>query len=167
MRFLTERFIHGVFLVIGVSMLTFAFMELAPGSFLDEMRLDPRISPETVAALETEYGLKQPLVMRYGQWVKSCLRGEFGYSFAYNSPAGPLLWVRARNTLLLTSLATMLAWMLAVPLGIWAATHAGKWQDKVCAIGTTTGLAIPDLLLALLLLTIAVRAGSTTAGGIQ
>lgn len=167
MRFLVHRLIHGVLLILGVSVLTFALMELAPGSFLDEMRLDPRISAQTVKALETQYGLNQSPAERYLKWVESCLRGEFGYSFAYNSPAGPLLWTRAGNTLLLTSVATFLAWFIALPVGVWAAVHVGKWQDKICGMGSTTFLAIPDLVLALALLAVAVRVGSKSIGGIE
>lgn len=167
MRFFAHRLIHCVLLLAGVSILTFAFMELAPGSFYDEMRMDPRISPQTVAALEARYGLKQPLVVRYGRWLHSCFAGEFGYSFAYNSPAGPLLWDRARNTLLLTSVATAMAWLAATLLGIWSAVNRGGWPDKLCGWAATTLVAIPDLLLALALLAVAVRAGAVSAGGIH
>ena len=57
----------------------------------------------------------------------SVLKGDFGFSFATNSPVADLLWIRARNTLLLTGLATLLAWVLAVPLGLWAAARSGRW----------------------------------------
>src|SRR5207253_3188165 len=72
------------------------------------------------------HGLDRPLPERYLRWVASLARGELGYSFAYGSPVAPLLWPRARNTLLLTATATAVAWALAIPVGIWWATLRGR-----------------------------------------
>jgi len=65
--------------------------------------------------------------VRYAVWLKSLARGEMGYSFAYNAPVAPLLAVRARNTLLLTIASTLLAWCVALPLGVWSAGHPRGW----------------------------------------
>jgi peptide/nickel transport system permease protein len=88
-----------------------------------------------------------------------------GYSFAYGQPVGPLLWPRVRNTLLLTGTATGLAWMLAVPLGAWWATRRRGVADASLAGLTAILLALPDLVLALGLLLVAVRTGWFPAGG--
>src|SRR5437867_17602 len=165
MRYLWRRLCHGLFLLLGVSVLSFALFQLAPGDFFDEMRLNPQISPETVAALRAQYGLDQPLPIRYLRWLKSVLKGEFGFSFAYNRPAASLLWVRARNTLFLTGTATLLAWLIAIPLGVWSAAHQGKWSDRLCAVGSSLLLVIPDLLLALGLLLLAARTTYFPTGG--
>ena len=109
MRYFLHRLMQAAFLLLGVSMLTFLFSTLAPGSYFEEMRLNPQIAPETVAALRAQYQLDRPLPLRYGQWVNSVVHGDMGYSFAYKSPVAPLLWVRARNTLLLTVIATVIA----------------------------------------------------------
>src|SRR5579871_4779093 len=152
MRYLERRLLHGVLLLIGVSLSCFLLTELAPGSFFDEMKLNPQVSPATVAALRSEYGLDQPLPSKYVHWMKSVLRGEWGYSFAYNSPVRNLLMPRARNTLLLTSIAMIIAWLLAVPLGIWVANRPGRWGDRVSMAGTSLLIAIPELVMALGLL---------------
>ncbi len=165
MRFLAGRLLHGLFLLFGVSVLSFLFVALAPGSFLDEMRLSPQISPETVAALRAQYGLDRPLPVRYARWVRSVLRGELGFSFAYNTPAAPLLRVRARNTLVLTGSATLLAWATAIPIGVWAAARKGRVVDQLTTASATALLAVPDLLLALGLLLLAVRTGWFPTGG--
>ena len=165
MRYLLRRLLQAAFLLIGVSILTFLFSTLAPGSYFDEMRLNPQISPETVAALRAQYELDRPLPVRYGRWVNSLLHGEMGFSFAYNSPVAPLLWVRARNTLLLTVTATLLAWALALPLGIWSATTLGRAPDRALSGVTAALLVIPDLVLALGLLILAVRSGWFPTGG--
>ena len=146
-------------------MLSFVLVELAPGDYFAEMRLDPRISEATVRALRARYGLDRPLPERYLRWVASLARGEMGYSFAYGQPVGPLLWPRVRNTLLLTGTATGLAWMLAVPLGAWWATRRRGVADASLAGVTAILLAVPDLVLALGLLLVAVRTGWFPAGG--
>jgi peptide/nickel transport system permease protein len=97
MKYLERRVIHGILLLIGVSVLCFLFSDLAPGSFFDEMKLNPQISSETVAALRSQYGLDKPLPVRYARWVESVLGGEWGYSFAYNSSVRSLL-VAGRRT---------------------------------------------------------------------
>lgn len=165
MKYLERRVIHGVLLLVGVSVLCFCFSVLAPGSFFDDMKLNPQISPATVAALRSQYGIDQPLPLRYGRWLKSVFRGEWGYSFAYNCPVRNLLWVRARNTLLLTTLATLLAWLIAVPLGVWTANRRGRWDDRLGFVGTSLLLAVPELVIALLLLYWVVRTHALPAGG--
>jgi peptide/nickel transport system permease protein len=165
MRYLLRRLMQAAFLLTGVSMLTFLFSTLAPGNYFDEMRLNPRISAETVAALRAQYQVDRPLPVRYARWVSSLLHGEMGFSFAYNSPVAPLLWVRARNTLLLTLTATLIAWAMALPLGLWSATTLGRLPDRALSSATAALLVIPDLVLALGLLILAVRTGWFPTGG--
>jgi peptide/nickel transport system permease protein len=166
MRYFLRRTLHAVFLLFGVSLLTFLFSALTPGNYFDEMRLNPQISPETIAALRAQYQLDRPLPIRYAHWLNAVAHGELGFSFAYNSPVAPLLWVRARNTLLLTVTATLLAWLLALPLGVWSAARFGQAPDRVVSWTTATLLVIPDLVLALGLLILAVRTGWFPTGGL-
>jgi peptide/nickel transport system permease protein len=165
MKYLERRLIHGLLLLIGVSVLCFAFSALAPGNFFDDMKLNPQISPATVASLRSEYGIDQPLPLRYGRWVKSVLRGEWGYSFAYNCPVRSLLWVRARNTLFLALPATFLAWLIAVPLGVWTASRRGRWDDRLGLAATSLLLSVPELVIALVLLYWVVRTHVLPTGG--
>jgi peptide/nickel transport system permease protein len=165
MRFLLRRFGHALFLLAGVSILAFLFTTLAPGTYFDEMRLNPQIAPETVAALRAQYGVDKPLPIRYMSWLNSVLHGEMGFSFAYNGPVVPLLLARARNTLVLTITSTLLAWAIALPLGIWSAERLGQLPDRLLSWGTAILLVIPDLALALGLLVLAVRTGWFPTGG--
>ena len=165
MRWIARRLLHGLLLLFGVSLLTFGFTEIAPGDYFDEMRLDPRISTETVETLRSRYGLDRPLPERYLRWLGSVLRGELGHSFAYHTSVGSLLWTRARNTLLLTGLATALAWLIAVPVGAWVAASRRRWAKALFGGGTSLLLAIPDIILALLFLLLAVRTGWFPVGG--
>jgi peptide/nickel transport system permease protein len=164
-RYLLRRLGHGLLLLIGVSLLAFLFATLAPGNYFDEMRLNPQIAPETVAALRAQYQLDRPLPVRYFAWLNSTLRGEMGFSFAYNSPVAPLLISRARNTLLLTITAMLLAWGIALPLGVWSAERLGRLPDRLLSWGTAMLMVIPDLALVLGLLVFAVKTGWFPAGG--
>lgn len=166
MRYIFRRLIEAAILLLGVSVLTFLFSALAPGNYFDEMRLNPQISPETVASLRAQYQLDRPLPVRYARWVSALLHGEMGFSFAYNSPVAPLLAVRARNTLWLTLTATLIAWAIALPLGIWSATCICRWPDRVVSWATASFLILPDLVLALGLLIVAVRSGWFPTGGL-
>lgn len=165
MKYLERRLLHAILLLIGASALCFLFGALAPGSFFDEMKMNPQISAGTVAALRTQYGLDQPLPVRYGRWVKSVMRGEWGYSFAYNSPVRALLLVRARNTLLLTTLAMAFSWLIAIPIGVWIASRPGKWEDQISMAGTSLLLSVPELVLALGLLYLLIRTHALPVGG--
>jgi peptide/nickel transport system permease protein len=165
--YLGKRFTRALLLLVGVSILSFVLTEMAPGSFFDEMRLNPQISPETLATLRQQHGLNDSLPVRYGRWLRSVAHGDLGYSFAYNSPVGPLLAVRARNTLLLTIPAMLIAWGLAIPLGVWSASHQGRWKDQVISSGTSLLVAVPDLLLALGALIFAVRTRYFPIGGME
>ena len=166
MRFLSRRLIHAVLVLFGVSILTFLFTSLAPGDYFDEMRLNPQIAPETVAALRAQYQLDRPLPVRYARWLNSVVHGDLGYSFSYNSPVGPLLWVRARNTLFLTVTATLLSWGLALPLGVWSAERLGGLPDSLISWMMAGLMAVPDLALALGLLLFAARSGWFPTGGL-
>jgi peptide/nickel transport system permease protein len=162
---LARRALHALLLLFGVSILSFILVELAPGDYFAEMRLDPQISEETLRALRARHGLDRPLPERYLRWVGSLARGELGYSFAYGSPVAPLLWPRALNTLLLTGTATALAWLAAIPLGVWWATRRGAATRRALSGLTALLLAVPDIVLALGALLLAVRTGWFPAGG--
>ncbi len=167
MKYLGRRLLRAVVLLFGVSALCFLFTEMAPGSFFDEMRLNPQIAPETIAALRTHYGLDQPLLVSYGRWMTSVAHGDLGYSIAYNTSVAPLLWTRAKHTLLLTITATFLTWLIALPLGVWAAASRGRWLDRVVAAGSSFLISIPEIVIALALLAFAVRWRVVPVGGMM
>lgn len=165
MRFVTRRFLHAVLVLIAISIFTFMLIQFAPGDFFDAMRVNPRVSAQTIEGLRSEYGIGKPLLVRYAHWVVSALQGDLGISLAYSSPVRPLLLKRAENTLLLTSVATLLAWLFAFPLGVWTAARKDAVVDRAASAATSSLLAIPDLLLFLGLLLLAVRTGWFPVGG--
>jgi len=160
-----SRTLHGLLLLVGVSIFAFALLSAAPGNFFDELKLNPQVSPATVASLEIQYGMDRPLPVRYLRWLASVAHGEFGYSMSYHCAVGSLIWVRARNTLLLTGLATLLAWAVALPWGMLEALHRGGWADRTGGAVTAGLLAIPDVLVGLIFLLFAARTGWFPTGG--
>ena len=167
MRYLMRRVLHSCAVLLVVSALSFVFTELAPGNFFDEMRLNPQISPDSVAKLKAKFGLEKPVALRYGKWLASVFRGEFGFSFAYGTPVSSLLWARAKNTLLLTSVATVFVWIIALVAGTLAAASPGKGVRRLIEVATSILLSAPDVLIALTLLMYAVRTRRFPAGGMM
>ncbi len=167
MRFLLRRLLHSLFLLAAASVIAFALVNLAPGDFYDELRLRPEVSARTVAAIRSEHDLGRSLPERYFQWLRSVIHGDWGVSLAYNSPARPIVWSRAKNTLLLGATATVLAWLIAMPLGLWVAATPAKWANALANATVAVLLATPELVLALVMLLFAVRTGYFPAGGLR
>jgi peptide/nickel transport system permease protein len=167
MNYAVRRLVHSLVLLAGVSILSFLFADLAPGDFFTEMRLDPLVAPGTADALRVKHGLDRPLPVRYAAWLGSIASGEFGYSLAYSGAVGPLLRQRIPGTLLLTATATFLAWLMAIPLGIWNAANRGTWKDSILRSGLSILLSIPEILLAVILLVLAVETNWLPAGGMH
>jgi peptide/nickel transport system permease protein len=163
--FVLRRLASGVLITLGVSVLTFGMIEFAPGQFFDDLRLDPTVSASTIDTLRQEHGLTATAPLRYMRWLGNVLRGDFGLSLAHHAPVAPLLWERTRNTLLLTVPALTIAWLIALPLGLWTARNRGGVFDRVCSGGTSALLAVPDLLIGLLLLVVALKTGLFPTGG--
>lgn len=167
MTAVARRIASSIVMLFAVSVVSFALLELAPGDFFDELQTDTRVAPETVDALRAQYGLTQSPVVRYWQWLRSFVHGDLGFSLAHRAPVASVIWVRAANTLLLTVPAMLVTWCLALPIGIWIAQRRDRWADRVCSGVTSTLVALPDLLVALLLLLLALRTGLFPTGGMH
>src|SRR6202050_2186494 len=167
MRYLAHRLIHATLLLLAISFFSFALLQLAPGDYFDSMRLNPQMSSQALAGMRSQYGLDQPLPIRYERWLTALLHGQLGVSFASRGPVGPVLRLGARNTLVLSGTATLFAWLLALPIGIWSATKRGGWADRIWSVATSTLLTIPDLVLFLGLLLLAIRTGWFPTGGMR
>jgi peptide/nickel transport system permease protein len=166
-RYLLERLAHAVLVLVGVSLIAFLFMELAPGDYFLEMQVDPRISPELVEQLKARYGVDRPFHRRYLGWLGSVLRGELGYSFKYGAPVADVLLPRVLHTLLLAGAAACLSWGLALPLGaLWAAAR-GRPADRAASAATAVLASVPELVLVLGLLAVAARVDALPTGGMR
>ena len=165
-RYLAVRAAHAVLLLVAVSILIFGLTELVPGDFTDDLKLNPDVSPGTIVRLRERYGLDQSVAVQYWRWAESVAGGEFGFSVLYGRPVGPLLRERAANTLLLSATATALAWCVALPIGAWSARHHGRVRERAVGAALTGVFALPELLVALMLLMLAVRLGGVPTGGL-
>ena len=165
-NFVRRRAVRGLYILFGVSLGSFILSELVPGDFYAEARLNPQISPDALVRMKLEHHLDQPPLLKYGYWLASVVRGEWGFSLSYNMPVGSLLWSRLLNTLLLTVTATVLVWLVAVPAGIWLAIGGGRALHRLLARGGLAVLvATPELLLVLIFQLIAARSGYLPVGG--
>ncbi len=165
--FLFKRLLHLIPLLLGVSLLTFLLMALSPGDYYTALSQNPQISPETLAHLKARFHLGEPWYVQYFYWLKNILHGDFGYSMAYKIPASSLIFERLGNTFLLSFSALILAWGVAIPLGIWAAVKKDSWADRACSLVAFVGLSVPDVLLSLLALWFAAATGWFPVGGAQ
>jgi peptide/nickel transport system permease protein len=165
MTAIARRIASSMVMLFAVSVLSFGLLDMAPGDFFTELQTDPRVAPATVDALRTQYGLTGSTVIRYWHWVQSFVRGDLGFSLAQRAPVAEVIWERAANTLVLTIPAMLLTWCLALPLGIWIAQRKNQWADRAVSGATSMLIALPDLLVALLLLLMALRSGLFPTGG--
>ncbi|WP_457625874.1 ABC transporter permease [Persephonella sp.] len=163
--YIIRRLIQMIPLVIGITFISFLIIQLAPGNYLDQLKMNPQISKETLKELERAYGLDQPLLVQYFKWLINALKFDLGYSFSYHVPVLELIKERVGNTLFLSVTSAVLAWGLAVPLGIWAALNPNRWIDKFIQLFSFTFMSIPNFFLAFLLLFVAVKTGLFPTGG--
>jgi peptide/nickel transport system permease protein len=140
---------------------------LSPGDYFTTLSQNPQISPETIARLKAQFHLDRPWYVQYYFWLKNALSGDFGYSMSYKIPATSLILARLWNTFLLSFSALVIAWAVAIPLGIWAAVKKDSWVDRGSSFVAFVGLSIPDVLLALLALLFAASTGWFPVGGAQ
>ena len=163
--YIVKRLIQMIPLVIGITFISFIIIQMAPGDYLDQLRMNPQISKETLKELEKAYGLDQPILVQYFKWLMNALKFDLGYSFSYHVPVIELIKERIGNTLFLSITSALLAWLLAVPLGIWAALNPNRWIDKFIQLFSFTFMSIPNFFLAFLLLFVAVKTGLFPTGG--
>jgi len=140
-----------------VSVLTFIIIDLPPGDFMTQLAANMGASGSgmdeaTAENLRRQYGLDQPLLVRYFTWVAGFPKGDFGYSLEWKRPVADLIGDRLALTLLLSLISLTIMWLIAVPIGIYSATHQYSWGDNILTFLGFLGLSIPDFLLGLVYL---------------
>ena len=154
-------------LLLGITILSFLIIQLSPGDFLAEIRLNPVVSQETVDQMRANFGLDRPLHIQYVRWLGNIVRGDFGYSFAFQVPVLWLINTRLLNTLLLNVVALVVAWLIAVPIGILAATRQYSTADNLLSFTAYVGISTPTFFSGLLLLFFAFKTGWLPIGGMR
>ena len=149
-----RRIALGVLLIWIVSVLIFAATQILPGDAA-EIRLGQDATPESVAALRKELGLDRPVFTQYGIWLKRLLGGDLGVSAAGGATISSLIGDRIGNTVFMASIVAIVSVPLSIAIGLLAAMHPGGMIDRVVTTTTLGLLAIPDFLIAILLILVA------------
>lgn len=167
LRFILRRLLQIIPLLLGITFISFLIMKMAPGDYLSQMRANPQISPETINRLRHDFGLDRPPLVQYFFWLRNALTGNFGYSFAYKLPVFKLVGLYALNTLLLALTSLVFSWAIAIPMGIYAATHKNGFIDRLVSLIAFSGISLPGFFVALLALLLAQKTGLFPIGGME
>lgn len=149
MRFIAKRLAIGVLVVLFVTILVFAIMQMMPGDTIDLM-VDTRVSAEKVAEIKAQWGLDKHPVVQYFYWLKNILQGDFGTSISLKQGVKELILQRLPYTLMLTGAALFIEYVIAIPLGLWAAVKKNKLPDKVLTVSTIVLWSMPPFWLGVL-----------------
>ena len=141
-RYLVFRLAQAAIVLLVMSFITYGLLGLMPGDPIDLMvTADPRATSSDVARLKALHGLDRPLIERYGTWLAAAANGDFGYSRLFARPVLDVLADRLPNTLILMSLAFLLALAVAVPMGVAAARRRGGLLDRALNLACFAGIA--------------------------
>jgi peptide/nickel transport system permease protein len=163
--FLLKRFATFLATLAVASVLVFAVLELLPGNAA-EVILGDTATPESLASLQAKLGLDRPALQRYTDWVGGLLQGQTAQSISYDTPTAELIAERIRVTLPLAVLSMALTVVLALALGIYAASRHNGLGDVGVMAASQVGIAIPNFWFAILLILLfAVKLQWVSAGG--
>lgn len=170
--YLIRRLLYTIVLLAAVSAFSFFLIDLPPGDYLSSYVASLReqrsgdVDPAEVEALKRQYGLDQPLPVRYLKWVGNMLQGDFGRSFAYNIEVGVLIRDRLGITVFTALLTLVFTYAVAVPIGIYSATRQYSFGDYFFTGLGFVGLAMPTFFLALVLMYFINRYTGFSVGGL-
>lgn len=155
--FIARRFLLAIPTLLVISIVSFLIIQLPPGDFVTATVAAARedgiiIDDSEIAAMRARYGIDQPVVVQYLKWLRNLVRGDLGVSFMWRKPIGMLVAERLPWTLLLSSLSLLFVYAVAIPIGVYTATHQYSVGDYVATFFGFIGLATPNFLLALLFL---------------
>ncbi len=171
LKYSARRFLYMLLLLILLSMVSFAVIQLPPGDFLTSYIVQLQASGQPadeaeVAALRARYGLDRPMWQRYLKWIWGMMRGDFGVSFERNQPVVELVQSRLPITMLISFLTIIFAYAVAIPIGIFSAVRQYSVADYFFTVIGFIGLAIPNFLLALVIMWLLYSQLNTDIGGL-
>jgi peptide/nickel transport system permease protein len=159
-RYILQRLALLPLLMLVYSFVIFAIIQAPPGDFLTAYvatlaSSGSSLSAEQIAAMRAQYGLDQPFFIQYLLWLQHLIHGDFGLSLEYQRPNAELIGDVLGLTLALALFSFVLTWVLAIPAGIYSATHPRSIGDHVLTIVNYVGVATPNFMLALVLMWVA------------
>jgi peptide/nickel transport system permease protein len=169
--FIVRRFLLALATTWAISVMSFIIIQLPPGDFVDAYiaRLSASgssVSMEEAQSMRNLYGLNQPYYVQYLKWVGRVLRGDFGESMEWQRPVAEVLGDRLWITVVVSFAALLLTWTLALPIGIYSAVRQYSIGDYAFTLVGFIGLAVPNFLLALIILYAAFRWFGLNVGGL-
>jgi peptide/nickel transport system permease protein len=169
--YLFRRLIYAVIAIWAVSVVSFLIIQLPPGDYVTSYIANLNEQGGSIGAAEAAnlrkfYGIDQPVYVQYAKWIGQILRGNLGYSFEWQMPVRELLGERLQLTFVLAFVAVVFTWIVAIPIGILSAVKQYTWFDYLATGFGFVGLAVPDFLLALVLLYISFAWFGFSVGGL-
>jgi peptide/nickel transport system permease protein len=170
LSYLARRIALGLLTIWVVSVLSYAIIELPPGDFVSTYiaKLESQgtlVSQQEAALMRSEYGLDEPLPVRYAKWMQQVFRGNFGKSLDYGQPVANIIGDRLLLTVVVTVASMLFTWLVALPIGIYSAVRQYSVADYVFTFIGFLGLAVPSFLLALVLMYVGVVVFHISVGG--
>ncbi len=172
LAYIVQRVLLIIPMLIAISILSFAVIQLPPGDFLTSYVAQLRQEGDEVDEAELEslrqrYGLGQPAYVQYFKWIYGVLvKGDWGQSFEWQKPVSELIWERLGLTMALSMGALLVGWFIAIPVGVYSATHQYSWLDYLMTTFSFVGLGTPGFLLALIVLYLAQSLLGMNVGGL-
>jgi len=172
LTYIARRILGMIPTLIVVSILTFIIIQLPPGDFLTTLSIQAAqtgssMDEGAMEALRRQYGLDQPMFVQYLSWIAGFPRGDFGYSIEWKTPVADLIGSRLGFTLMYSLLALVFTWIVAIPIGIYSATHQYSWGDVVLTFLGFVGLSVPAFMLGLVYLFVAAFWFNSSVGGLM
>jgi len=157
LSYIIRRFIYMIFLLLTVSVVSFIIIQLPPGDWLTTyiaqlQASGTQVDQAIIDSLKQQYGLDLPLSQQYFKWIWNMIHGNFGFSFTLNKPVSTLLAERLPLTITISLFTAIFIYTVAIPIGIYSAIHQYSLADYSLTVVGYIGLAIPNFLLALILM---------------
>jgi peptide/nickel transport system permease protein len=153
-QYVLRRLLIAIPSIIGISIVLYTVLALAPGDPFADLAANPNIPPEVVAGLRAQFGLDDPVYKRYFHWFGSMLQGNWGYSFASRIDVDTLILQRLPVTLFIVGASQVLAILIALPVGVYAAAKPYSIFDQVASTVAMAGFALPTFFTGILLILI-------------
>ena len=151
-HFLARRLLLALPSLLGISIVLFTVLALAPGDPFGDMALNPNIPPEVRETLRAKFGLDDPIWLRYFHWLLAMLKGDWGFSFISRVDVDTLIWQRVPVTLAVIGASQVLALAVALPVGIYSAARPYSWFDRIASTLAFVGFSLPTFFTGLLLI---------------
>lgn len=157
LRFVGHRLLVMIPTLIAISVIVFVIIQLPPGDYLESYIAELQaqgesVDPQKIAFLREHYGLDRPLWEQYVRWLGGWFVGDFGYSFEFNLPVSQVIGDRVALTVLVSFATVLFTWAIAFPIGVYSATHQYSWGDYGLTLLGFLGIAIPNFMLALVMM---------------